>query len=91
MKKAIKNIGDFDNIIAIRGCQSPGYCEIVCTNQKAVLIGGSIAKVVTLLDSRFVRINRSYLVNQKYIISIDSVGAVIIENGLTISIPRRKR
>ena len=88
MKRLLKRIGSFENIMALRGCQSVGYCEVVL-NDKKVILGGSIATLSKEFGDEFIRISRTVLVNKKFIVDY-SAKSVTLTNQMELGISRRK-
>lgn len=89
MKRVLKYLSSFDDILTLQGCQYGGYCEVVLRD-RPVILGGSIANLSKDLDDRFIRISRTVLVNKNHIVQFDEK-TVSLSNGQLLSISRRRK
>lgn len=75
----------FEDILYIKS--EHVYAEIQLTNNQKHLIRGNLNKIITKLNTKFVRIHRSYIVNLDYLQQIDQNNIVL----LNVSIPIGKK
>jgi DNA-binding LytR/AlgR family response regulator len=72
----------FDDILYLKSAHV--YIEIIQTNTQKIVIRTSLNEIIEKLDSNFIRIHRSYIINTKYLKHISAKSVVI--NDVTLPI-----
>jgi two-component system LytT family response regulator len=84
-----KAIFDPEEVIYIQGVNN--LTKVFLTNQRRFMISKTLKYFADLLDDRFFRIHKSYLVNLDFVseISYDETAQVTLRNGVTLPVSRR--
>jgi len=68
------------------------YTKFIFTHHKPKLISKTLGEYEEILEEHlFIRIHKSYLVNRKYITMIDREGMVIMKDGRSLPVSRRRK
>jgi len=68
------------------------YTNFVFINHKPKLISKTLGEYEDILeDHQFIRIHKSYLVNRRYITMIDREGMVLMKDGRSLPVSRRRK
>lgn len=90
----IKNQGSyikilFNDILYLKSAHV--YVELFLTNNKKFLIRKSLSDVLENLDTSFIRVHRSFVVNIKYISEIKNASVIILQNEIPIGKTHKKQ
>jgi two-component system, LytTR family, response regulator len=74
-------------------CQaSNNYTWFYLTGKRKVLVAKTLGKYAAVLtDNNFIRIHRTDMVNVSHISSIEKAGVVLLTDGTTLTISKRRR
>lgn len=72
----------FNNILYLKSAHV--YVELFLTNNKKFLVRKSLSDVLESLNTSFIRVHRSFVVNIKYISEIKNASIIILQNEIPV-------
>lgn len=73
---------NFKDILYLKSCHV--YVEIFLRNEKKMLIRSSLNDILENLDSRFIRVHRSYILNSEYLSKISQTSINLLDYKIPI-------